>query len=61
MTATWSWARMWQQIEAAEERALAEERFEVVCTCGLEGPDDMGNYDLIPDPKCPVHEGGPDA
>jgi hypothetical protein len=48
---------MWQQIERAED----EERWESVCTCGLEGPDADGNYDLIPDPKCPVHEGGPDA
>lgn len=23
--------------------------------CRLEGPDSDGNYDLIPDPRCPVH------
>jgi hypothetical protein len=58
MTATWSWARMWQQIEALEAEG---ERWEAVCVCDLEGPDSDGNYDLIPNPACPVHEGGPDA
>lgn len=28
---------------------------ELVCTCGYEGPDSFGNYDLIESRDCPIH------
>jgi hypothetical protein len=29
------------------------------CTCGFEGPDRFGNFDLLEDDKCPIHGAEP--
>lgn len=54
-TQPFSWARTWRQLETAEERAEAEERWKAVCSCDLAGPDADGNYDLVENDACPVH------
>jgi hypothetical protein len=38
--------------DLTSDRGLVEESCGI---CGLEGPDEFGNYELIPDPACPIH------